>query len=94
MAVSRRVNKSDKVTLELQKKIDNIDMVNKPPHYTFGEFQPIDVIEDWDLGYHLGNAIKYIARCTHKGTEEQDLKKAKWYLDRYIQENFGDDKKS
>ncbi|KKN22083.1 hypothetical protein LCGC14_0918890 [marine sediment metagenome] len=60
------------------------DPVNHPSHYTFGKFEVIDVIEDWDLGYHLGNAVKYIARAGHKDDEIQDLQKARFYLDRYI----------
>jgi hypothetical protein len=60
------------------------DPVNHPQHYTFGAFEVIEVIEDWKLGYHLGNAVKYIARAKHKGRELEDLKKACWYLSRYI----------
>jgi hypothetical protein len=45
----------------------------------------IDVIEDWNLGFNLGNAVKYIARAKHKGTQLIDLEKAKWYLTREIQ---------
>ena len=60
------------------------DPVNHPKHYTFGKIEVIDVIEDWKLGFCLGNAVKYIARADHKGTRLQDLKKAKWYLDRAI----------
>lgn len=60
------------------------DNINQPKHYTFGEIEPIDVIEDWKLPYHLGNVIKYIARAEHKGNMIEDLKKARWYLDRHI----------
>jgi hypothetical protein len=60
------------------------DPVNHPSHYTFGAIEVIEVIEDWDLGYHLGNAVKYIARSPHKGSELEDLQKARWYLDRAI----------
>lgn len=60
------------------------DMINSPPHYTFGTIEVITVIEDWQLGFHLGNTVKYIARAKHKGNELEDLKKAKWYLDRKI----------
>lgn len=63
------------------------DIVNHPPHYTFGKFEVIDVIEDWKLAYHLGNVVKYIARAGRKdpGKELEDLRKARFYLDRYIQ---------
>lgn len=62
------------------------DLVNHPPHYTYGKFETIDVIEDMALGYHLGNAVKYISRAGKKDptTFLQDLKKARWYLDRQI----------
>ena len=61
------------------------DMVNHPPHYTFGEIEVIDAIEDWELAYHEGNVVKYVARALHKGDELENLKKAKWYLDRKIE---------
>lgn len=63
---------------------NNPDPVNKPQHYTFGRFEVIDVIEDWQLGFHTGNVVKYIARAKHKGNELEDLRKARWYLDRAI----------
>jgi len=43
----------------------------------------MDVIEDWDLSYALGNVVKYICRYRDKGGVT-DLKKAQWYLNRYI----------
>lgn len=61
------------------------DMIYKPPHYTYAAIEPIDVIEAWSLGFHLGNAVKYIARAEHKGRQLEDLQKARWYLDREIQ---------
>lgn len=51
-------------------------------HYNKGQFEVIDVIEDWDLNFNLGNAVKYIARCNHKGTKKEDLQKAINYLRR------------
>lgn len=66
-----------------------MDMVNHPPHYTKGKYEVIDVIEDWNLGFHLSNAIKYIARCKYKGQEEQDLKKAIWYIQRTLKDAPG-----
>ena len=59
-------------------------MVNRPPHYTFGTIEVINVIEDWKLGFMLGNAIKYIAPAPHRGSYVENLKKARWYLDREI----------
>lgn len=60
------------------------DNVNNPKHYNFGSIEVIDAIEDWDLGFHAGNVVKYVARYRHKNGLE-DLKKARWYLERLIQ---------
>ncbi len=61
-----------------------VDDVNQPAHYTFSAVEPIDAIEAWGLPYHLGNVVKYVSRAAHKGAELKDLRKARWYLDRYI----------
>lgn len=64
-----------------------VDYVNKPPHYVYGEIEVIDyieqVIKDYppQLGFAIGNAIKYISRAQHKNDKE-DLAKAIWYLER------------
>ena len=60
------------------------DAVNHPSHYTRGNIEVIDFIEDQGLPYHLGNVIKYVARAGYKGNTVEDLKKAQWYLNRYI----------
>jgi len=60
------------------------DMVNRPPHYTHGPIEVIEIIEGFGLNYQLGNVVKYILRAPHKGSELQDFKKARWYLDRHI----------
>lgn len=59
-----------------------VDVVNHPPHYKGKKFESIDIIEDFDLGFHLGNAIKYILRAGKKENKVEDLKKAIWYLER------------
>ncbi len=61
------------------------DPVNHPAHYKIGGIETIDFIEAKSLGYHLGNAVKYITRADHKGNRLQDLQKAKWYIDRAIE---------
>ena len=61
------------------------DMVNHPPHYKAGGIETIDFIEAKELGYNLGNVVKYITRADHKGNKLEDLKKAQWYLNRAIQ---------
>ncbi len=60
------------------------EAVNHPQHYNAGKIEVIDAIEDWKLGFHLGNVVKYVARAEHKNDALEDLKKARWYLDRYI----------
>lgn len=63
------------------------DMVNHPSHYTDGNIEVIDFIEDKRLNYHRGNAVKYICRAGKKDPEKtiEDLQKAEWYLHREIQ---------
>ena len=64
------------------------DIVNKPSHYTSGNIEVIDFIEDKHLGFCLGNVVKYVARAGKKdpSKEIEDLKKAEWYLKRRIKE--------
>ncbi len=61
------------------------ETVNHPNHYNIGGIEVIDFIESWNLGFSLGNAIKYIARAPYKNNELEDLKKAKWYINREIE---------
>jgi hypothetical protein len=66
------------------------EAVNHPAHYG-GEgnlYEAIKVIDAWELGFCLGNTVKYIQRAGKKSvdTEIQDLEKARWYLDYYIQQ--------
>ena len=60
------------------------DAVNHPSHYTDGKYECIDFIESWGLGFHLGNAVKYITRAGKKdpGKTKEDLEKAIWYVKR------------
>jgi Protein of unknwon function (DUF3310) len=63
------------------------ETVNHPLHYG-GEDNPyevIKVIEALELGFHLGNTVKYIARAGKKGNLLEDLRKAQWYLARHIE---------
>ncbi len=62
------------------------DAVHHPSHYTFGGIEVIDAIEAWELGFHLANVVKYVARAGRKDETKavEDLKKAKWYLERRI----------
>ena len=58
--------------------------VNHPAHYTMGGIEVIEAIDAWGLNFARGNAIKYIARAAHKGSELEDLKKARWYINHEI----------
>lgn len=60
------------------------DKVNSPSHYKVGGIETIDFIEAKNLGYNLGNVVKYITRADHKGNKLEDLKKAQWYLNRAV----------
>lgn len=80
----------EKVDEPFTRKVDmqgEQDVVNKPKHYTYGDIEVIDYIEqvtkDYkpELAFAIGNAIKYISRANHKNGKE-DLDKARWYLER------------
>lgn len=58
--------------------------IDHPDHYHPGTYEAINVIEAWDLGFNLGNAVKYIARAGRKGARDEDLRKAVWYLEREL----------
>ncbi len=62
------------------------DEINHPSHYTAGSIEVIDFLEAWDFPFHLANAIKYICRAGRKDKNAlvTDLKKAVWYINRYI----------
>lgn len=68
------------------------DMINHPQHYTLGKIEVIDFIEDKGLNFNLGNVVKYVARAGHKKSSGksmdaktlEDLKKARWYIEREI----------
>lgn len=70
-----------------------MDTVNHPSHYTQGPIEVIDYITQVVRAYKpeeaflVANAIKYISRAPHKGTKEEDIAKALWYLKR-LSEGF------
>lgn len=66
-----------------------VDVVNSPPHYKTGGIEAIEGIEasmapEAYAGYLKGNIMKYMWRYERKGKPIEDLKKARWYLDRLI----------
>ena len=62
------------------------DTINHPLHYGGKDnlYESIKVIEAWDLGFNLGNTIKYISRAGKKIDILEDLEKASWYINREI----------
>lgn len=64
-----------------------LDLINKPPHYTGGgkAIECADYIQSHDMDFFQGNAVKYLTRFRRKGSPLEDLKKARWYLDRLIE---------
>lgn len=79
------------ITIDLKNDFDD---VTRPKHYTDGKIEVIDYIEDKNLGFCLGNVVKYVSRAGKKHSADksdkekmiQDLKKAQWYLSRRIME--------
>lgn len=67
--------------------VSHEDTVNHPSHYNYGDIEVINFIEqvtqhyNANVAYHIGNAIKYLARSPHKNGKE-DIAKAKWYIER------------
>lgn len=97
------VNESDLKTVEIKEKantketlqetLDEVkepvenDNINHPSHYTDGNIEVMDFIEDKQLNFAKGNVIKYVSRAGKKdpNKELEDLKKAMWYLNREIE---------
>lgn len=68
------------------KDIKEPDLINHPTHYqSTNGLEVIDVIEEFKLSFYTGNVIKYILRIGKKDKDLINLKKARWYLNRYIQ---------
>jgi hypothetical protein len=59
------------------------ETVDHPDHYNKG-IEVIDFIDSWDMDFNTGNAIKYLSRHKYKDKPLEDLQKAKWYIDRLI----------
>lgn len=81
---ARELEEEERERREALEGIARREAVNHPPHYNQGNIEVIDAIEDWGLDFNAGNVIKYVARHKHKAEPLEDLKKARWYLDRII----------
>lgn len=62
------------------------DDINHPKHYAFSAVEVIDALEAWKLDFRLANVVKYVVRAEHKGRALSDYKKARFYLQRVIDE--------
>lgn len=72
-----------------------MDNVNSPPHYKSGDVECIDAIKasmsrEQFAGYLKGNVMKYVWRMSYKGKPIEDLRKARWYLERLIEVESSD----
>jgi len=82
---------TEEVALSYLQQIEGLEglarreAINHPSHYNQGKIEVIDAIEDWGLDFNAGNVVKYVARHQHKANPVEDLKKARWYLDRIIE---------
>jgi len=72
--------------------MSDINQINNPAHYGGADnpYEAIKVIEACNCGFHIGNALKYIARAGKKGGEStvKDLRKANWYLKRMVEKGI------
>jgi hypothetical protein len=90
----KTVKRTKKPKARARKKKKKTDKINHPSHYSqFKQHEPIAVIEEWQTGYALGNCLKYIARTCgakpkydHLQGRIEDLKKARFYLNKRITE--------
>ena len=82
-AALQRKETNKMATTEVEVNVGmNFDVVAHPSHYCEGrKYEPRKVIEDWNLDFYLGNALKYISRAGRKKDAVEDLKKAKQYID-------------
>lgn len=82
---SCNVYREDKILASIKSEQTTKETVNHPNHYNMGKIEAITFIEDWELNFSLGNAIKYIVRAPYKGNQVEDLEKAIWYLNRELE---------
>ena len=88
--------KNSKINTEVENK-ENLDIINKAPHYNTGKYECIEVMrevfgDDKLKIWCILNAFKYLYRCYYKNGN-QDLQKAAYYLN-YINKNLIDKEKN
>jgi hypothetical protein len=87
---------SREVKYTIDKQKSKKELVDHPQHYGGKDnpYEAIKVIEAWNLGFCLGNTLKYISRAGKKDATIQELEKARWYLDREIEKLKADGKEN
>ncbi len=87
---------SREVKYTIDKQKSKKELVDHPQHYGGKDnpYEAIKVIEAWNLGFCLGNTLKYISRAGKKDATIQELEKARWYLDREIKKLKADGKET
>lgn len=87
---------SREVKYTIDKQKSKKELVDHPQHYGGKDnpYEAIKVIEAWNLGFCLGNTLKYISRAGKKDATIQELEKARWYLDREIKKLKADGKEN
>ena len=80
--------------IEVNDDVITDDRVNSPSHYTAGKYEAIDIIEDAikhaptnEAGFLQGQVLKYLLRLWLKDNPIEDARKARWYLDRLIDQS-------
>ena len=76
----------DTLMQKVVERNNKLELVNHPDHYQGNKFEVIDIIEDYELNFTLGSAVKYILRAGKKDDKNTDLKKAIWMLERELEE--------
>ena len=76
----------DTLMQKVMERNNKPELVNHPDHYQGNKFEVIDIIEDYELNFTLGSAVKYILRAGKKDDKNTDLKKAIWMLERELEE--------
>ena len=76
--------------VEVEHQTEKVDPVNHPSHYETGKFECIEVMkevfgEESVKAFCLLNAFKYLYRCKRKNNKTEDIKKANWYINKYLE---------
>ena len=80
-----------KIIKDTKNKVEFSESVFHPKHYG-GEasvYEAIKVIEAWDLGFNLGNVVKYITRHRRKGEGASDIEKVIHYCELILEKDYG-----